>query len=129
MPNLLDLMTEEDKATVKRWAEERKNPKYKTDIPHPYYTMAQLGYYYGWEAVVDARRGYHVGVDKNGKLIRLAFELEEAIALIKAAEKVHYKLKLDEGHINAAKHFSTYDKEYSKKQAEYVNKIADSVED
>lgn len=127
MPNLLDLMTEEDKATVKRWAEERKNPKYKTDIPHPYYTFAQLGYYYGWEAVVDARRGYHVGVDKDGKLVRLAFEYEDMVALIKAAEKVHYRLKLDEGHINAAKHFSTYDKEYSKKQAEYVNKIADSV--
>lgn len=127
MPNLMDLMTDEDRQTVKRWAEERKHPKYKTDIPHAYYTFAQLGYYYGWEAVVDARRGYHIGVDDEGKITRLAFEYEDAVALIKAAEKVHYRLKLDEGDINAVKHFSSYDKQYNRKKCEYVNKLAEKV--
>lgn len=137
MPNLLDLMTVEDRATVRRWAEERKTPKYKQDIPVPLYVCAQLGYYYGWAAVMDYRRGYSIGYEPeldehknptgNLKMVRYAFELEDAVGLIKAAEKVHYKLALDNGRIDAATNVSSNDKKYAKANAEYVNRIAKNV--
>lgn len=128
MPNLLDLMTPEDRETVKKWAEEKKNPRYKTDIPTPLFICAQLGYYYGWGAVVDYKRGYHVGYNEKGEIKRYAFGLEEAVGLIKAAEKVNYRIKLDEGKINAAAHVSSYDKNYAKHNADYVNDIAKKVD-
>lgn len=137
MPNLLDLMTEEDRVLVKKWAIERKNPKYKQDIPMPLYICAQLGYYYGWDAVMDYRRGYSIGYepikDKEGnstnqlQMVRYAFELEDAVGLIKAAEKVHYRLALDNGRIDAATSVSSNDKKYARANAEYVNRIAKNV--
>lgn len=127
MPNLLDMMTDDDRKLVKKWAAERKNPRYKPDIPMPFFLCAQLGYYYGWQAVVDYRRGYHVGYDSKGNIKRYSFGLEEASALIKAAEKVHYLLKMDEGRIHAATNVSSGDKKYAKANAEYVNQIAKNL--
>lgn len=134
MPNLIDLMTEDDKAWVKNLAAQRRTPRYKQDIPMPFFVAAQLGYYYGWQAVMDYRRGYSIGYEPEldehkkptGKLkkVRLAFTLEEASGLIKAAEKVHYILKLDEGRIDAATNVSSQDRKYAKNNADYVNKIA-----
>jgi len=123
MPNLYDLMTPQDRETMKRWADERRNPKHPQEIPTPLYICAQLGYYYGWEAVVDYRRGYHIGVDKDGKLKRYSFQLEEAIGLIKAAEKVHYRLSLDNGRIVAANQVSSRDTGFAKRNAAYVSQI------
>lgn len=127
MPNLLDLMTDEDKAWVKQRTVERSQPKYKQDIPMPLFLCAQLGYYYGWEAVVDFRLGYHVGYDAKGQIKRYAFGLEDAVGLIEAARKVHYRLKMDEGRIHAANNLSTNDKKFAKANAEYVNQIAKKV--
>lgn len=127
MRNLLDLMTPEDRETVKKWAEEKKNPKHKTDIPAPLFICAQLGYYYGWGAVVDFKRGYHIGYDEKGNIKRYAFGLEEAVGLIKAAEKVNYRIKLDEGKINAAANVSSHDKKYASRNKDYVNELAKTV--
>lgn len=92
MINLLDLMTEQDKATVKRWTDEKLNPKYPQDIPIPYYTMAELGHYYGWQAVVALRRGYYIGINKKGEPERIQFTFEEANAMVKAAQKFNYNI-------------------------------------
>ena len=127
MPNLLDLMTPEDRKTVEGWAVDRLNPQHKQDIPPYFYLCAQLGYYYGWQAVVDFKRNYHSGIDSKGNLTRLAFVLEEAVALVKAAEKLHYRLNIDSGKINAATTLSTNDKSYAKHNAEYVNKLQDEA--
>lgn len=127
MANLLDLMTEEDRQTVKKWAEEKRFTKHKIDIPVPYFICGQLGYYYGWGAVVDFRRGYHEGIKPDGTPCRLSFSLEDAVALIKAAEKVNYRIKLDEGRIHAASTVSSYDKRYANNNAEYVNTLANEV--
>lgn len=139
MPSLLDLMTEDDKAWVSKLTAERLNPRYKQDVPMPFYVAAQLGYYYGWQAVMDFRRGYSVGYEPEvnerliptGRLkkVLLSFTLEDASALIKAAEKVHYSIKLDEGRINAATNVSSQDRKYAKKNAEYVNEIAAAISD
>lgn len=127
MPNLLDLMTDEDKEWVKQRTIERSQPKHKQDIPMPLFLCAQLGYYYGWGAVVDFRRGYHVGYNENGSVKLYEFGLEDAIGLIEAARKVHYRLKLDEGRIHAANSLSTNDKKFAKSNADYVNQIVRSV--
>lgn len=133
MPNLRDLMTPEERETMKRWAEERRNPKHKQDIPMPFYIAAQLGYYYGWQAVIDYRRGYSIGYEPElnkvgeptGKVIivREAFELEDAVALIEAARKVDYRMKIDGSRIQSATDVSSHDRKYAKKNAEYVNDI------
>lgn len=88
--NLLDMMSEDDKLIVQNWAVEKLRPKYPQDIPIPYYTLAELGRYFGWEAVVDLKRGYHIGIKQDGTAERVRFTFEEATALIKAAEKVEY---------------------------------------
>lgn len=90
--NLLDMMTQKDQETVRAWAEERMAPKHPQDIPIPYYTMAELGHYYGWQAVVDLKRGYHSGITDEGKPRRVVFTFEEANALIKAMQKLQYNL-------------------------------------
>lgn len=88
--NLLDLMTDDDKNIIKRWTNERLHPKYPQDIPIPYYIMAELSHYFGWQAVVDLKRGYHTGLTQNGEPERIRFTLDEANAMIKAAQKVRY---------------------------------------
>lgn len=90
--NLLDLMTEQDKATIKRWTNEKLHPKYPQDIPIPYYTLAELGHYFGWQAVVDLKRGYHTGINQKGEPERVRFTFEEANAMIKAAQKFNYNI-------------------------------------
>ena len=130
MPNLLDLMTEEDKALVKSWAEQRQNPKHKQDIPTPLYICAQLGYYYGWEAVNDYRRGYSIGYEPDAtnptrlRMVRYAFTLDEAVGLIEAARKVHYRLKLDEGKVFAANNASCQDLKNANRTIKEVSEFA-----
>lgn len=123
MPNLKDLMTPEDRELVKSWAEKRLKPKYKQDIPPGLFICGQLGYYYGWQAVVDFRRGYHVGITDDGKFTKMAFTFEDAVGLVEAASKVHYRLKTDEARMNSAHNASVYDKEYGKANAKYVENI------
>lgn len=127
MPNLLDLMSAEDRQTMKKWAAEKRDSKYKRDIPPELYLAGQLGHYYGWQAVVDYMRGYMEGVDEDGRHTKLAFSFEQAVALVKAAEKVRYRIILDEGRIYAANSISVYDKKFAKSNTEYVNNIATKV--
>ncbi len=124
MSNLLDFMSQEDREMVNQWAEQRRVSKYKRDIPTDLYLAAQLGYYYGWQAVVDFRRNYTEGIDKDGKRTRHAFGFVEASALVKAAEKVRYRTMMDEGKVYAATNVSSYDREYAQKNAEYVTSLS-----
>lgn len=101
MKRLQDILSNDDKAKVARWADERRNPKYDTEIPPEFYVAGQLGYYYGWQAVESFMRGYYFGVDDAGNTIQLEFSFETAVALIKAAEKVKYRQIVDEGRIHA----------------------------
>lgn len=127
MPSLIDMMSPEDQDTVKRWAKARKESRYKRDIPYQLYLAAELGYYYGWQAVVDFRRGYQAGIDKNGKTVRLSFEYEDAVGLVEAAKKVHYRQMMDSGRVNASTIGSSFDKDYSKNNCDYVNRLAEEA--
>lgn len=125
MASLLDIMTPEDQAKMKEWADERLKPKYHQDIPTGLFLCAQLGYYYGWSAVVDFRRGYHVGIKhNNSEFVKIPFTYEEAVGLVEAAKKVHYRLKLDEGAIVAANNASCADAKNANKKIDVVNKLA-----
>lgn len=127
MADLFDLLSPEDQAKTKAWAAKRRESKYKRDIPSELYVAAQLGYYYGWDALVDFRRGYHIGVNQNGKLVRLGFSFEEAVAFVEAAEKVHYRQMLDGSKANAATINSSNNKNYADRNADYINNIAEKV--
>lgn len=128
MASLYDIMTPEDRAKMEEWAKERLRPKYRQDIPTGLFLCAQLGYYYGWDAVVDFRRGYHIGVKHDsGNYVKIPFTYEEAVGLVEAAKKVHYRLKLDEGSIVAANNASCVDSKNANKKIEAVNKLAEEA--
>lgn len=125
MTNIFDLMSSEDRATMEKWAEQRKQSVHKRDIPSPLYIAGELGYYYGWGAVQDFMRGYTIGITPGGAPERYAFPLEQAVGLIEAARKVHYRQALDQSRANAAYAVSSNDKKFSRKNASYINKLVD----
>lgn len=125
MADLFSLLSPEDQAKTKAWARKRLEAKYKRDIPPDLYLAAQLGFYYGWEAVVDFRRGYHEGIDPKGNLIRHPFTFIEASAFVEAAEKVHYRQMLDQSRSTAAAQVSSNDPNYAQQNAKYINGIAE----
>lgn len=124
MADLFSLLSPEDQQKTREWATKRRQSKYTRDIPPELYLAAQLGYYYGWQAVVDFRRGYHVGIDAQGNKVKLAFTFAEASAFVEAAQKVHYRQMMDASKSSAAATVSSYDKDYATNNAEYVNEMA-----
>lgn len=125
MADLFSLLSPEDQQKTREWAAKRRQTKYNRDIPPELYLAAQLGYYYGWQAVVDFRRGYHIGIDVSGKKTKLSFTFAEASAFVEAAQKVHYRQMMDASKSNAAATVSSYDKEYAANNAAYVNELQD----
>lgn len=125
MADLFSLLSPEDQAKTKAWAQKRMEAKYKRDIPPNLYLAAQLGFYYGWQAVVDFRRGYHEGIDEKGNRVKIPFQFEEASAFVEAAEKVNYRQMLDQSRSTAAAQVSSNDPDYARQNAEYVNGIAE----
>lgn len=106
MPNLLDLMTPEDREIVRKNYQERKsgNTSYRKGmaIPPDIFIIAELGYYYGWGAIETAKRGYVESFDvttKDGKRIekrtKIPFTIEEAAILVEAAKKIDYSKVVD----------------------------------
>jgi len=123
MRRLTDMMTPEDRALVKKWTDEQQNSPYKRDIPLSVYIAAQLGTYFGWQAVESFIRGYFTGIDHAGRPERISFTSEDAVALIKGAKKVRYRQILDEGRIDAAMTNSVTNKSFCNQNAKIVNKI------
>jgi hypothetical protein len=64
------------------------------------YVLAELGYYYGWGAVEAFKRGWIEDFrEQDGRRLKCAFTLEEAVALCRAAQKVAYRKLLEEGDV------------------------------
>lgn len=127
MADLFSTLSPEDQAKTKAWVKKRIESKYERDIPTGLYIAAELGYYYGWQAVVDYRRGYHEGISPEGKPIRHPFTMSEAVGFIEAAKKVHYRQMIDMNKANAAAHVSSHDPEYAKRNAEYVTRMQEKA--
>lgn len=88
--SLLDLMPKEeaDKAVERaqlRMARQRSRKG--LDVTPEMYLVAELGYYFGWDAVMAVRRGFTV-VPVTGE--RETFTLAEAQVLLEGARKVWY---------------------------------------
>lgn len=90
MRGLYESLSAKDRAKVDSWVKARKEPQHDRDIPTEFYLMAELGFYYGWEAVRDFRRGFTLSYDAKGKQTNLSFTFEDAVAFVEAAKKVQY---------------------------------------
>lgn len=100
MANLLDLMTEKDRNAALDAYERRMkgdNTYRKTKVSPLAYLMAELGIYFGWEAIVAAKRGYIEIFDEHtGKKKKMKISLEELGVLAEAARKVRYSEYLNQ---------------------------------
>lgn len=96
--SLLDLMSpeERDKA-LSRAAKRSASIKARSvAVSHEMFLVGEMGYYFGWDAILAIRRGYTVTFDSAGKPIKEPFTLEEAEVLVEAAKKVWYSKVIDQ---------------------------------
>lgn len=126
--NLLDLMPEADRKLALEKAEKRlaRRSSKAGSVSTELYIVAQLGYYYGWEAVLAIRRGYTTTHKMEGGVSvteREPFYLDEAIALIEAADKVWYTKQVDIAHTGMIGNtFTTQAKTFSEAVQPFTDK-------
>lgn len=88
--SLLDLMPEKEaKKAIERG--KRRMDHHKSirgaDIYPEIFLVSEMGYYFGWDAVMAIRRGYTVEPVSG---VKEPFSLEEAQVLLEGARKVWY---------------------------------------
>ena len=98
MPNLLDLMSPEDKQKAIERGKKRMAKNKDSSISPELYVVAEFGYYFGFEGILAIKRGYIDKLDNEGNLVQEPFTLEEVLALIEAAKKVWYSKVIDSAH-------------------------------
>lgn len=123
MAGLLEQLSEEDKAKVESWAKNAKRPRHDQDIPPELFMAAKLGLYYGWEARMTFGRGYSIGIDDDGKMIKIPYTFEMAVADVKAAEKAYYRRIIDDGDIKAAANLAAREEGFARRIVDYSNKV------
>lgn len=129
MPGLLEQLSPEDQAKVKDWSRKARTSVHERDIPPELFIGAKLGYYYGWEAKVAFGRGYNIGIDENGKLVKIPYTFDEAVADVRSAEKVHYRKLIESGDIIASANISSRDKNWATETIKLTNKLRKEVSD
>lgn len=111
--SFLDLLPEEDRKKALDRAEKRleKQRAHKGhDVSPEIYTIAEFGYYFGWEGMLTIKRGYIEKTDSNGNIVKDPFTLEEALVLLEGARKVWYSKLTEQGHANLVANTSVYSK-------------------
>lgn len=91
--NLLEMMTPEEQAKMRAAFQKRMagDGTYKKDkIPPLIYLLAEAGVYFGWQAIVDAKRGYTEARDEDGNLVKILLTMEEFNGLVMAGRKFRY---------------------------------------
>lgn len=91
--NLFEMMTPEEQEKMNQAYEKRMrgDGTYKKEkIPPQIYLLAEAGVYFGWQAIVDARRGYTEARDDNGNLVKIPLTMEEFNGLVMAGKKFRY---------------------------------------
>ena len=91
--NLLETMTPEEQEKMKDAYKKRMSGdgSYKRDkIPPLIYLLAEAGVYFGWQAIVDAKRGYTEATDEDGKIVKIPLSMEEFNGLVMAGRKFRY---------------------------------------
>lgn len=88
--SLLDLMTPEDRAAAERNYRRRmagETPNHRQKSAPSVKLAAEAGIMFGWQAVVDVKRGYTDG--------NIPLTLEEVAALVDAGRKVQYSQEIN----------------------------------
>lgn len=129
MSGLLEQLSPEDQAKVKDWSRKARTSVHERDIPPELFIGAKLGYYYGWEAKVAFGRGYNIGIDDDGKFVKIPYTFEEAVADVRSAEKVHYRKLIESGDIIASANISSRDKNWATETIKLTNKLRKEVSD
>lgn len=91
--NLFEMMTPKEQEKMNRAFKQRMagNGSYKKEkIPPIVFLLAEAGIYFGWQAIVDARRGYTEAKDANGNDVRIPLSMEELNGFVMAAKKFKY---------------------------------------
>ncbi len=91
--NLFEMMTPEEQEKMNRAFKQRMagDGSYKKEKVSPImYLLAEAGIYFGWQAIVDARRGYTEAKDEDGNDVRIPLSMEELNGLVMAAKKFKY---------------------------------------
>lgn len=127
MAGFLEQLSEEDQAKVKAWSEKARRSEHERDIPPELFIGAKLGYYYGWEAKVAFGRGYNIGIDDDGKLVKIPYTFTEAVADVRAAEKVHYRKLIENGDIIASANISSRDSHWASETIRITNQLRKEV--
>ena len=95
--SFLDKMPEAERKQAVERADrrlERQQSKKGLDVPPMFFMAAELGYYYGWDALMAFRRGYTRDMNGDKEL----FTMQEATLLLEAAQKVWYKKLTEQAH-------------------------------
>ena len=127
MSSFLEKLSAAYQEKVKKWAEDRERPRYETDIPSALYTAAELGLFYGWGATKAFLLGYIESKDFTGKEKQLNFNMELAVGLCKAAQKIRYREQLESSRFNAAANMGMHDKNYASSTVKLTNAVANEV--
>lgn len=114
MPNLIDLLSEQDKEKVLKWEKEKMSPKHETEIPPEIYIVAEAGHFWGWPAIEAIKRGYIESEDTAGKRVKVPITTAEIIALCKAERKLRYRELIDNGDMQVRANISSTSKKPSK---------------
>jgi hypothetical protein len=103
--NLLDLMTPKEQEKMKAAFRKRMagDGTYKKDkIPPLIYLLAEAGVYFGWQAIVDAKRGYTEAKDDEGNLVKIPLTMEEFNGLVMAGRKFRYSDYINQARVTRA---------------------------
>lgn len=126
--SILDLMTPEHRAKAEASAKKRLDAS-KTErmsVAPEAYVLAELGMYFNWQAVVDAKRGYIDYRDSDGNYHQSIFTLEEAVVMVEAAKKVRYAMLIDEAHAamiaSASKYSKTPGETFNKNMKPFIDR-------
>lgn len=127
MAGFFEQLSDEDKQIVRSWSKTAKNSQHSRDIPAELFIGAKLGYYYGWQALIAFKLGYIIVEDINEKnekvYIKAPYTFDDAVADVRSAEKVNYRVLVDNGDIIASANVASRDKDWTRKTIEYTNKI------
>lgn len=98
--SLLDLMPKEEAEKAIERGRKRMQRNKGSKVSPEMYTVAEFGYYFGWEGVLAIKRGYIDKTDSKGNVVKEPFTLDEVLVLLEAARKVWYSKVIEQSHGN-----------------------------
>lgn len=121
--NLLDLMPKEEADKAIARARRRNEINRGSKISPEIYSIAEFGYYFGWDAILAVKRGYIEAHDDKMDLKKEVFTLDEMNVLLEGARKVWYSKLVEQGGVNTISgSFKTQGSSYEGAMKPYTQK-------